>query len=285
MYWNGVLQTSAAINANQVNALITPDLLAVPGSASVTVVNPGGVRFECRHVHHRRVQLWALAHQRRARRRVQRQHGRGDGFPRHVRMDSIQPRCLDRGHRRSVGRRQWLRHLQRAGQRQQRTALGGGDYRGSVVHSHSGRARLPVRTRSGPHSSGPSGGPFSVTVGLSGADCSWTAGSAPSWVTITQGNGAPGGALNFTVANNPSSLSRTGSITLTTAISQTTLNITESGVACSFTLPQASQAFTSAANPDRLQFPLPQDAPGTPMLPERRLSRSRPAPTDRATAR
>ena len=85
-------------------------------------------------------------------------------------------------------------------------------------------------------------------VGLSGADCTWTAVSdAPTWITVTAGNGGPGGTLSYTIASNAtSSISRTGTITLSTPISQTTFTITQSGAVCSYSLQQSTKAFTSA---------------------------------------
>jgi uncharacterized repeat protein (TIGR01451 family) len=94
---------------------------------------------------------------------------------------------------------------------------------------------------------GVAGGAGSLSVGLSGSDCVWTASSSASFVTITAGSSGTGsGSVNYSVAGNQtSSVSRSATITVLTAGTQSTFIITEAGATCTFSLPQASQSFPS----------------------------------------
>lgn len=76
-----------------------------------------------------------------------------------------------------------------------------------------------------------SGGTGSVNVSAS-SGCNWTAGSNASWITITSGNSGNGnGTVNFAVAANTSSASRTGTLT----IAGRTYTVTQAGSATEFT--------------------------------------------------
>ena len=62
---------------------------------------------------------------------------------------------------------------------------------------------------------GPAGGNGSVTVTASSSDCVWQSSNPLSWVTITSGaSGTSNGTLNYTVAPNISTSSRSGAITI-----------------------------------------------------------------------
>ncbi len=90
-----------------------------------------------------------------------------------------------------------------------------------------------------------------VNVGISGADCQWTATSSvpsPSWVTINSGGSGTGnGTINYSVSGNPSSISRGGAINVnvSTISTQAAFNINEAGTMCSYALTQSSQSFSS----------------------------------------
>ncbi len=54
-------------------------------------------------------------------------------------------------------------------------------------------------------------GSFGVTTG---SGCSWTASTSESWITITSGSGTGSGTVYYTVASNPNTTQRTGTITV-----------------------------------------------------------------------
>ena len=61
---------------------------------------------------------------------------------------------------------------------------------------------------------GASGGINSVTV-TAGSDCIWTAQSNESWITVVSGNnGSANGTVNYSVAANPGTSQRTGTMTI-----------------------------------------------------------------------
>jgi hypothetical protein len=96
-------------------------------------------------------------------------------------------------------------------------------------------------------SKGVNGGNDSFNVLLSGADCSWTTNSNAPWAPITAGGSGTGnGTVSYTVLGNQSSnFSRTGTISVFSVDSQASFVITEAGTNCSYSLPRASQTFTS----------------------------------------
>jgi len=85
-----------------------------------------------------------------------------------------------------------------------------------------------------------SGGNGSVSVtALSG--CVWTATSNASWITITSGSSGNGnGTVAYSVAQNTSTSSRTGTL----AIAGQTFTITQAG--CTYSISSASQSFTAS---------------------------------------
>ena len=83
------------------------------------------------------------------------------------------------------------------------------------------------------------GGSGSITVSA-GTKCSWTAVSHTSWVTITSGSGGTGnGTVNYSVAANAGSSSRTG----TMIIAGQTFTVTQNGP--SYSISPTSQSFRS----------------------------------------
>jgi hypothetical protein len=94
---------------------------------------------------------------------------------------------------------------------------------------------------------GANGGTGSLSVTPAGLNCTWNVSSNVPGLTITAGSiGTGSGTVNYTVQPNPASVSRGGTITVTTADSQASVTVTQGGTACSYSLPQASQAFTGA---------------------------------------
>ncbi|HXH06677.1 MAG TPA: BACON domain-containing protein, partial [Vicinamibacterales bacterium] len=69
------------------------------------------------------------------------------------------------------------------------------------------------------------------------AGCAWTATSAVSWITITSGaSGTGSGTVGYSVAANPSTTSRTGSLT----IAGRTFTVAQAGASCAFTISPTS---------------------------------------------
>lgn len=89
---------------------------------------------------------------------------------------------------------------------------------------------------------GSNGGSGSVTVTTS-RNCSWTASSYVSWITVPgrSRNGKGTDSVSFTVATNSSSTSRTGTL----RIAGKTLTVAQSGTtsACGYTLSSSGQSF------------------------------------------
>ena len=86
------------------------------------------------------------------------------------------------------------------------------------------------------------GGSGSVSVTAT-SGCSWTATSNVGWITITGGSSGTGnGTVNYSVAANTSSSALTGTVT----IAGQTFGVTESGVACTYTLSATSKSYTSS---------------------------------------
>jgi len=78
-----------------------------------------------------------------------------------------------------------------------------------------------------------------VTVSSAGG-CNWTAASNASWITITSGaSGSGTGTVNYSVASNPGTTSRTGTMT----IAGKTFSVTQPATSCVFTISPTSQMF------------------------------------------
>jgi hypothetical protein len=88
----------------------------------------------------------------------------------------------------------------------------------------------------------PSGGDSGSVSVTAPVGCGWTAASNASWLTITSGaSGNGNGTVGYTVASNPNSATRTGTLT----IAGQTFTVTQSGISCTFTLSSAGQSFNS----------------------------------------
>lgn len=83
----------------------------------------------------------------------------------------------------------------------------------------------------------------SVTVNATGTNCPWTAASNSTWIKVTGGASGTGtGAMTYDLEANPSTASRTGSLT----IAGRTFNVTQAGVPCSYTVGSFNASFTSS---------------------------------------
>lgn len=95
-----------------------------------------------------------------------------------------------------------------------------------------------------------SGGVGSVSV-ITGAGCAWTAVSNAPWITITSGSSGSGnGAVNYSVAANPNTMSRSG--TMTIAGHMFTVNQDPASVSCTFSLSPPSESFGSSGGTGNL---------------------------------
>jgi len=95
-----------------------------------------------------------------------------------------------------------------------------------------------------PTSISPGAGSGSGTVNVSaGQGCSWTAASNVGWITIDSGaSGAGNGTVSFSVATNPLTTPRTGTMT----IAGQTFTVNQSGNSCSYSLLPTSASFTAS---------------------------------------
>jgi hypothetical protein len=90
---------------------------------------------------------------------------------------------------------------------------------------------------------GASGSNAIVNVTATSASCSWTAVSNSSFITVNSGSSGTGnGTVGFTVAANPNSGQRTGTIT----IAGQTFTVTQDGLNCSYSIAPTSQSFAAA---------------------------------------
>jgi hypothetical protein len=87
---------------------------------------------------------------------------------------------------------------------------------------------------------GSAGGSGSAGV-TAPAGCGWSASTTTSWITMVTSSGSGSGSATFTLASNPSSLSRTGTVT----VAGQTYTVNQSGVACTFSLTSNSYTFPS----------------------------------------
>ncbi len=92
-----------------------------------------------------------------------------------------------------------------------------------------------------------SGSTDSVSVTASSTECSWTATSSDTWITIDSGSSESGdGTVSYTVSENTTTSTRTGTMT----IAQNTFTITQSGISCAYSISPTSQSFDSAGGTD-----------------------------------
>lgn len=89
------------------------------------------------------------------------------------------------------------------------------------------------------------GGEASVMVTASAASCTWTAGTAASWVTVVSGaSGTGSGSVTYRVSENPAADPRTATLTVAGLVH----TITQQGrapVACTYAISPTSAAFDS----------------------------------------
>jgi hypothetical protein len=89
------------------------------------------------------------------------------------------------------------------------------------------------------------GGSTGIVNVMTGGTCPWTAVSNDSFITVTSGaSGNGSGTVGFTVAANPNSGQRTGSITIAGLI----FNISQDGTNCSYSIAPTSQSLGPAAS-------------------------------------
>ena len=95
------------------------------------------------------------------------------------------------------------------------------------------------------------GSPPSTLSVVTGTSCPWTASSTASWITVTGATGSGIGWVNYTVAANSASSSRTGTIIVAGLNGSVTVTVNQAASSCvytvtptSFTVP--SQGTTSA---------------------------------------
>jgi hypothetical protein len=92
---------------------------------------------------------------------------------------------------------------------------------------------------------GVSGSNGIVNVIATGSTCSWTAVSNASFITVNSGSSGTGnGTVGFTVAANPNSGQRTGSIT----IAGLTFTVSQDGTNCSYSIAPTSQTLGASAS-------------------------------------
>ena len=87
-----------------------------------------------------------------------------------------------------------------------------------------------------------SGGSAGIQVTASRSDCAWSATTTASFITFSNNNLTGSGTLNYVVAANTASTSRTGAI----AVGTQSFLVTQGGVTCIYTLPVTSAAFPAA---------------------------------------
>ena len=92
---------------------------------------------------------------------------------------------------------------------------------------------------------GVSGSTGIVNVTATGASCNWTAVSNSSFITVNSGaSGTGNGTVGFTVAANPNSGQRTGTIT----IAGLTFTVTQDGTNCSYSIAPTSKTLSASAS-------------------------------------
>ncbi|MGA1346126.1 MAG: BACON domain-containing protein, partial [Ilumatobacteraceae bacterium] len=81
--------------------------------------------------------------------------------------------------------------------------------------------------------SGGTSSPVSVSVDVVGSWCSWTASSSQTWLVLAGASGSGDGNFSFTVSANPSTFSRSATITVSSGVaSDATITITQSAAPC-----------------------------------------------------
>lgn len=87
-----------------------------------------------------------------------------------------------------------------------------------------------------------SGGSGTVAV-TAAAGCSWSSTNSTTWIHLTNSSATGNGTVDYTVDANPSSVQRTGTVT----IAGKTFTVTQAGAPCIFSLTPSSGSFGSSA--------------------------------------
>jgi hypothetical protein len=93
------------------------------------------------------------------------------------------------------------------------------------------------------------GGSGQIAVSSTSSTCAWTAVSNASWITVNTASGTGNGTASFTVANNPSTSQRTGTITVSGQIfTVTQVGVLPDSPTVNITYPANNQTFTQPTN-------------------------------------
>ena len=103
----------------------------------------------------------------------------------------------------------------------------------------------------------------SGTIGVTtGTDCTWSAGSAAGWVSLSAAGGSGSGGLTFSIAPNTTSSSRSATIN----VASQTLTVTQApSTACSVSISSSTTAFTAAGGNGSISISAPTDCAWTPV--------------------
>jgi uncharacterized protein (TIGR03437 family) len=85
--------------------------------------------------------------------------------------------------------------------------------------------------------------------------CAWTANSSVGWITITAGSGSGNGGVSYSVAENGSVNSRTGTLTIAGQI----FTVTQAGAPCPYAISPASGSFSASGGTGSITVPAPTD--------------------------
>jgi len=86
-----------------------------------------------------------------------------------------------------------------------------------------------------------SGGGVGTVAVTATAGCNWTSTSDSAWLTVISGSAGTGnGSVGYAVTNNPSSVTRTGRLTIAGKL----LIVTQTGISCTFAITPISDTFT-----------------------------------------
>ncbi len=117
---------------------------------------------------------------------------------------------------------------------------------GGVIVSFTQAANSCVYSVTPTSVSVPSIGSTSALSMTTGTACSWTAVSSVGWITITSGASGSGlGAINYVVAANTTTASRTGTI----AVAGQTVTFTQAGNTCSYSVTPTSVSAQATGSP------------------------------------
>lgn len=111
----------------------------------------------------------------------------------------------------------------------------------SVPVTQSGQAPCAFSVNQTQQSFAAAGGQGSIAV-TTGSTCTWSAMSQAAWLTITSGSqGSGNGSLAFTVAANPVTTSRTGTL----LVAGVTVTVTQAGAACRYVVTPTSHGIAA----------------------------------------